>query len=77
MANVKKKIELPKPGQLVRVINRGGRDGYRRGGIRHPKGQKDYAHDAFDADKFAALTSDPKLDVRVIDAPRDAEKPAS
>lgn len=66
----------PKKGQVVRVHNRGGIDGYRRAGVKHPKGPKDWPHDAFTAPQLAALAADSKLDVTVADAPKPETAPA-
>ena len=65
-----RKVDLPRPGQIVRVHNRE-HEGYRRGGVGHKKGTVDHKHDVFEADQLAALMSDPRLDVRVVDAPKD------
>ncbi|MGA7673539.1 MAG: HI1506-related protein [Rhizomicrobium sp.] len=74
-ADSKKKtaVTLPVEGQVVRINNRGGVDGYRRAGVKHPKGQVDHPFDRFDADQLQVLQDDPKLDVRVVDAPKAEE----
>ena len=69
-------LETPKPGQLVRIVNRGGKEGYRRAGVAHPKSAVDHAHDAFTPAQLEALAADPKLDVRVVDAPAAEGKDA-
>ena len=63
-------VVVPTEGQLVRITNRGGRDGHRRAGIKHPRGERDHAHDAFELDQLEALYADPKLEVRIVDAPK-------
>lgn len=70
----KKSLPTPKEGQEVRVVNRGGRDGYRRAGIKHPKGRVDHPHDTFDAEQLEALANDHKLEVQVVDAPKGDEQ---
>jgi hypothetical protein len=74
MASTKKKTALPVPkkGQVVRVVNARAKDGYRRGGVKHPKGQKDWPHDAFSEDQLKLIDADPRLDASVVDAPKAA-----
>lgn len=64
------KIELPKPGQIVRVTNRGAAAGYRRAGHAHPKGAVDHPHDKFSAEQLEMLKGDGNLDVDIIDPPK-------
>jgi len=66
----KTKTVLPAMGQIVRIRNTSGRDGYRRGGQAHPKGAKDWPNNAFDADQLEALQADDNIDVSVVDAPK-------
>jgi hypothetical protein len=68
-----KPLPQPKAGQVVRVVNGKAKDGYRRGGQKHPKGQKDWPLDTFSATQLEALDNDPRLQVSVIDAPKGDE----
>lgn len=75
MANEKKRkpLAMPTDKQVVRVINARAKDGYRRGGQKHPRGQTDWPHDTFNEVQLVALDADPFLSVSVIAASKADE----
>lgn len=52
------------------------RDGFRRAGVRHPRGPVDHPVGAFTEEQLAILKDDPVLTVAEIDVP-DAPEPAN
>lgn len=68
-AKKKTQIELPKPGQIVRI--KAPRDGYRRAGVAHTKAAKEHAHDAFDRDQLEQLWGDENIAISYVDKAKD------